>query len=74
MDEIIGYLFEKLTEANILNDLNVIVVSDHGMAQIKNNYVARELVDVNLLDVDKSYFGIVSNVYPKDESNVETFT
>jgi predicted AlkP superfamily pyrophosphatase or phosphodiesterase len=73
MDQIIGYLFEKLSEAKMLNELNVIIVSDHGMAQITNNYAARDLVDVNLIDVQKSYFGIVSNVYPRTESDVKQF-
>jgi len=71
MDQIIGYLFEKLTEVNILNNLNVILLSDHGMAEIKNNYAADEFVDINLVDTTKSYFDVVSNIYPKKEADVK---
>jgi predicted AlkP superfamily pyrophosphatase or phosphodiesterase len=34
LDSIIGYFFEKLKEINLYDSTNIIVVSDHGMAEI----------------------------------------
>lgn len=62
---------EKLREANLLDNMNVLVVSDHGMAEMLNKtLIVKNYVDVNLIDSTKTIYGIVSNIYPKNESVV----
>ncbi len=75
MDKLIGYLIGKLDEENILKNLNIIIVSDHGMAQMKTNatQIVSKYVDLNLIDSNKTIYGIVSNIYPKNESMVNIF-
>lgn len=36
MDEILGYLVQKLKENDLENEVNVIVTSDHGMVEVDN--------------------------------------
>jgi len=38
-DYILGYLLRSLTELDIYNNINLIVVSDHGMVDVSNNKV-----------------------------------
>lgn len=73
MDQIIGYLINKLEEENLLDNLNIIIVSDHGMAQmVDSNQNGTQLisnyVDLNLIDSTKTIYGIVANIYPKNQS------
>ncbi|KAJ8315595.1 hypothetical protein KUTeg_007745 [Tegillarca granosa] len=32
LDGLVGYLLQKLTDAGLINDINIIITSDHGMA------------------------------------------
>ena len=48
-DSLLGYLWEKVDEAGLRDQLNVIVVSDHGMAELSEEKVI--FLD-NLIDLD----------------------
>ncbi|RWS00091.1 ectonucleotide pyrophosphatase/phosphodiesterase family member 5-like protein, partial [Dinothrombium tinctorium] len=34
VDKLIGYLLDSLSKSNLLNDTNIMIVSDHGMAEV----------------------------------------
>lgn len=70
MDGHIGYLLNRLEEAGVLDNLNIIVVSDHGMAEMKanNTLIVKDWVNINLIDEKKTVWGIAANVYPKNDS------
>lgn len=70
-DEILGYLLEKLTEADLLDDVNIIVTSDHGMASVSSDQTV-------FLDeyVDRSLYFYTNNdpvfgLWPIDENSTE---
>lgn len=55
----------------LLENLNIVIVSDHGMASMNNKtYLVKDVVDINLINQTKSFFGIVSNIYPKNINDV----
>jgi len=62
----------ELAESEDLSEnLNVVIVSDHGMASMNNKtYLVKDVVDINLINQTRSFFGIVSNIYPKNISDV----
>jgi alkaline phosphatase D len=41
LDRIVGYFLDKLEKLDIANEVNVIIVSDHGMQEISNQRVIR---------------------------------
>jgi ectonucleotide pyrophosphatase/phosphodiesterase family member 5 len=71
VDDTIGYLIEKLEREGLLKNMNVIIVSDHGMAQMTKTIVVKDVVDEKLIDSTKTIYNIVSNIYPKNESDRE---
>lgn len=72
MDSVFGYLLSELEKINKLKNLNIINLSDHGMAELsKDQFVfIKDYVDSNLIDFNKSVFAIVSSIYPKSEDKV----
>ena len=67
MDYYFGLLIEKLIKANVYDDLNIIVVSDHGMAQTDtiNNLLLFDFVDEELVDMNKTVeYETLLNIYP----------
>lgn len=72
LDLIVGYLIEKLNESGLLAKMNILIVSDHGMAQMKTTLIVKDIVDVKLIDSSKTVFNIVSNIYPINESVIGT--
>jgi hypothetical protein len=64
----------KLEAQDLLNKLNILVVSDHGMAEMTNNIDIKKYTDIYALtDYKKSLYGIVSNIYPFKAANVTIF-
>ena len=65
MDELIGLLIKKLNEADIYNKINIIIVSDHGIAKLKpeNQIWLKDYLNVSSIDSDKTVLSIVSNIY-----------
>ena len=72
MDTVFGYLLSELEKINKLKDLNIITLSDHGMAELaKDQFVfIKDYVDPNLINFNKSVFSIVSSIYSKSEDKV----
>lgn len=74
MDSVFGYLLNSLERINILKNLNLVVVSDHGMAKTKglDQFIfVKDYDGHNLIDFDKSVFGIVSNIFPKSNNMLD---
>jgi len=46
-DEVLGYLIESLKDLNILNRINIVIVSDHGMVDVTDNRVIN-IADFNI--------------------------
>jgi len=69
LDEGVGYLIKKLKDHKIFNSINLIITSDHGMAEISEN------IDLDLIIDPKLYtsYGTtpVLGIYPKDESKTD---
>jgi predicted AlkP superfamily pyrophosphatase or phosphodiesterase len=61
---------EKLDQEGLLKNMNVIIVSDHGMAQMTKTIIVKDVVDEKLINSNKTIYNIVSNIYPKNESDV----
>jgi ectonucleotide pyrophosphatase/phosphodiesterase family protein 5 len=72
VDKAMGYLFEKLEAAKLLTNLNIIVTSDHGMASMSETLLVKNYVDVRLIDYKKTVYGIVSNIWPANETVVSS--
>jgi predicted AlkP superfamily pyrophosphatase or phosphodiesterase len=70
VDKSIGYLFTKLNESNLIEKLNVIITSDHGMASMNGSMLVKDFIDLSLIDSKKSIFGIVSNIWPSSDALV----
>ena len=60
-------MLDKLKQLNIYEHINIILTSDHGMASKKSNCEinASELLNMSLIEVQKSIFGQISHIYPK---------
>ncbi len=64
MDGILGYLLDKLEAAKLLDNMNIILLSDHGMTDIYNKSVfIYDYVDKKDIDTTKTVFNAVSNIY-----------
>lgn len=63
-----GYLIKSLKEKNIYDDLNIIVVSDHGMAQMatKNTLLIQDYTNRNYINATRTVYGVTTNLYPLD--------
>ena len=70
VDKVLGYLLAKLDSKSLLDKMNILVVSDHGMAQMTNNIDIKKTSAYSLIDGKKSLYGIVSNIYPYKPANV----
>ena len=94
MDTALGYLMTKLSNANITNRLNMIILGDHGkdrlvieyfkviqifvkgivQANINSTILVSSYCNMSLIDLNKSIFTTVSNVYAVDKASVNTQT
>ena len=72
MDKTLEYLIQRLEQESILDNLNIVVVSDHGMATMLENgtQLIGNYLNVSWIDPNKTVYDVVSNIYPKDESLV----
>ena len=52
-DSLLGYLWEKIDESGLRDQLNVIVVSDHGMAELSEEKVIflNDLIDLDRVEM-----------------------
>ena len=60
-----GSLINQLKSAGVYDNLNVVIFSDHGMMQFKpdNAIMVQNYLNISAIDLNKSIFGIVSNIY-----------
>jgi len=75
LDSILGYFFQRLKEINLFDSTNIIVVSDHGMAEISSDRIVnieKMLEDYNYESGDNGPFmliepakGELENIYKK---------
>lgn len=55
VDGYLGYVIEQLTKFNLIDKLNLIVLSDHGMAPIVNSSTAKIILSDRIYDWPKYY-------------------
>ena len=72
MDTLFGKLLKELSRIGILDKINIIIVSDHGMEQLKSdsNIGLADYIDLKLIDRQKSVYGVISNIYPASMDQV----
>ena len=77
MDQVLGYLINRMKEEQIFDKINIIIVSDHGMAQMetKSIILVSQYVKnyTSVINSSKTIYGIVSNIYPVNETMVNMF-
>jgi len=73
VDVAIGSLLDGLTQRNILEKVNIMIVSDHGMAQLSNDRVI--LIDqyINMSNVYIVDLGPVTAIIPNEGKTQEIF-
>lgn len=71
MDSTIGYLLDSLERNKLLENVNIIIVGDHGMAQstVPPKLIS-DYIDDSLYDYNRSVVLFASSIYPKDDSKV----
>ena len=73
VDDTVGYLLGELERAGLLAAMNVLVVSDHGMAVQNNTMYLSDVVDETLIDRARSVINVVSSIYGKTPADVCRF-
>lgn len=72
VDQNIGDLMAELKKRGIDQQLNVIIVSDHGMSAVKANHVINISQYIDLKEVDVISTGAVTNINPLDPKDTDT--
>lgn len=70
MDEILGYLVTLFIRENLFETVNMIIVSDHGMTEMKTTIIASSLITTSWVNSTKTVYGIVSSIWPAREDLV----
>jgi predicted AlkP superfamily pyrophosphatase or phosphodiesterase len=66
MDKALEYLLDLLEAEKLLNRMNILIVSDHGMASIKKpDLFLKDYVNMNDLDDYRTIYGAIAHIYPK---------
>lgn len=73
MDNLLGYLTEKIDEIGLSDNLNVILVSDHGMADLSVDRVVLLEDIINLDDVDIIDWTPVALIQPDEGKTEEVY-
>lgn len=71
VDEMLGEIFQGLQERNLTNVVNVIVVSDHGMATTSTDRVVQLEDILNVDDIAHVDGWPLFGIRPKDESKLQ---
>ena len=74
MDSLIGVLISKLKAAEIFEKINIVIVSDHGMAEVNSKNVLNiyDYVNKTMIDADKSIYGTVNHIRTTAIQHVNT--
>lgn len=72
-DSLLGYLFEKMDDHNLTDGLNIIVTSDHGMAELSSERVIflDELIEID--DVEMIDWTPVALIQPEEGKTSEVY-
>ncbi|XP_074594897.1 bis(5'-adenosyl)-triphosphatase enpp4-like [Brevipalpus obovatus] len=70
VDLLIGIFLMKLRKANLLDNVNLIIVSDHGMAEVQESIPILDLVKTSDYNVPNTSATIIG-VWPKDSADYE---
>jgi predicted AlkP superfamily pyrophosphatase or phosphodiesterase len=73
MDLLLGYLLEQMEEKGLSEELNVILVSDHGMADLSEDKLIFLEEIINLEDVDVVDWTPVSLIRPNEGKKEEVY-
>lgn len=73
-DSLLGYLFEKIDEHNLSYKLNVIITSDHGMAELSTGRVIFLDDIINLDDVEMIDWTPVGLIQPDEGSKMKVYS
>lgn len=71
VDETLGVLLDRLEQIGLWPDINLIIVSDHGMAELDDEKVIFLDDIIDLDDVDVNTWGAVSNIRPAEGVHIE---
>ena len=76
MDRLLGELIKELQNINIFDKMNIVIVSDHGMQLLAkdSNIALNATVSLDLVNRQKSVYGVVSNIYPASNDKVDGFS
>ena len=74
MDTLFGYFMQKLDEVGLSDKINVLLVSDHGMAAQSEDKVVFIDEIINLEDVDMIDWSPVAMIQPDEGKRDEIFT
>jgi len=74
MDRLFGYFMQKLDEVGLSDKINVLLVSDHGMAAQSEDKVVFIDEIINLEDVDMIDWSPVAMIQPDEGKRDEIFT
>lgn len=73
-DNLIGYLFEKMEETGLTESLNILIVSDHGMAELSDDKIIFLDDLINLDDVAVIDWTPVAMLKPADGKREAVYT
>jgi predicted AlkP superfamily pyrophosphatase or phosphodiesterase len=73
MDGLLGYLLDQIDVVGLSEDLNIILVSDHGMAELSDEKIIFLEDIINLNDVDVVEWTPVAMLRPEEGKTEEVF-
>lgn len=73
-DSLLGYLFEMMDQHNLSGKLNVIITSDHGMAELSSEKVIFLDNIINLEEVDMIGWTPVGLIQPDEGSKMKVYS
>jgi ectonucleotide pyrophosphatase/phosphodiesterase family protein 5 len=71
VDATIGYLIEELDKRNLLDGMNIVIASDHGMGTMEGTVYVKDLFDRDLVDHKKTIYGICAHLHPIDSDDTQ---
>jgi predicted AlkP superfamily pyrophosphatase or phosphodiesterase len=74
MDQLLGYLIEQIDEIGLSDQLNIILVSDHGMADLSDDKIIFLDEIINLNDVDVLDWSPVALIKPEEGKTEEVYS
>lgn len=72
-DRLMGYLKKRLQKNNLWNDINIIVLSDHGMVNLSADKTIMLPSIINMDNVKRIIWGPVTMIWPKEGEKKEIY-